>query len=215
MVFPKPELADEDGLLAVGGDLSIKRLLMAYHYGIFPWYNEDEPIYWHSPHQRCVIFPERFKISKSLKQVLRSKKFRATKNKAFAEVISACANIERKDQDGTWLNQDLQNAFIELHRLGWAQSIEIWEGDKLVGGLYGIKINKVFVGESMFSSVSNASKVAMFYLCKLMNFKLIDCQVPNEHLMSLGAEMIDRKEYLGFLNEKIKAPIAAVEKEIN
>ncbi|MCZ4245908.1 leucyl/phenylalanyl-tRNA--protein transferase [Pedobacter punctiformis] len=197
--FPDPALAEEDGLLAVGGDLSLERLLIAYSHGIFPWFSEGEPILWYSPHERCVIYPGKIKISKSMTKILNNEQFKVTVNTAFEEVIKNCANTVRKDQDGTWITDDMQKAYINLHKNGYAHSVEVWEKEKLVGGLYGIKVNRVFCGESMFSLVSNASKTALIYLSKL-NIDLIDCQLPNDHLMSMGAEMIDRKQYLSVLN---------------
>jgi len=196
IVFPNPELADEDGLLAVGGDLSAERLILAYQNGIFPWFSDDDPICWYSPHERCVIYPGKLKVSKSMKQVIKNGSFRVTANHAFEKVIAHCAKIPRKDQPGTWITKEMQEAYINLHQLGWAHSIEVWQNDTLVGGLYGVAINKVFCGESMFSLVSNASKIAMIFLCQQSDFELIDCQLPNDHLLSLGAEMIDREEYM-------------------
>jgi len=199
IVFPNPELAEDDGLLAIGGDLSIPRLLLAYKNGIFPWYSEDDPICWYSPHERCVIYPEKLKVSKSMKQVLNKGIFTVTYNKAFAEVIGNCARIGRKDQPGTWITAEMQEAYIELHQKGHAGSVEVWLDNKLAGGLYGVLINDVFCGESMFSLIPNASKVALIWLCSTGKFKLIDCQLPNGHLLSLGAQMISREKYLEFL----------------
>jgi len=198
IVFPDPALAEEDGLLAIGGDLSLERLLLAYSNGIFPWFSEGEPILWYSPHQRCVIFPDRISVSKSMKKVLRDEIFKITVDTAFEEVISNCAKTPRKGQDGTWITDEMQAAYINLHKKGYAHSVEVWQDDQLVGGLYGLKVNRVFCGESMFSKVSNASKAATIYLSKL-NVDLIDCQMPNDHLMSLGAEMIDRAHYMELL----------------
>ena len=202
IVFPNPELADEDGLLAIGGDLSAERLILAYQHGIFPWFSDDDPICWYSPHERCVIYPDRIKISKSMKQTLKKESFKVTANQAFEKVIANCAKVARKDQPGTWITQEMQQAYINLHQLGWAHSVEVWKEDKLVGGLYGVAIGKVFCGESMFSLVSNASKIALIYLCQQTDFELIDCQLPNEHLLSLGAEMIDRETYMSLLNNQ-------------
>lgn len=199
IIFPYPALADPDGLLAIGGDLSIARLTLAYQNGIFPWYSEGEPILWYSPHERCVIFPDRIKISKSMHKVLQSGLFKVTTDQAFAKVIQSCARTPRVGQDGTWITDDMQAAYIRLHKKGIAHSIEVWQQDQLVGGLYGIVVNRVFCGESMFSHVSNASKTALVYLAKEMDFELIDCQLPNDHLMSLGAEMISRATYLALL----------------
>lgn len=202
VVFPNPELADEDGLLAIGGDLSPERLILAYHHGIFPWFSDDDPICWYSPHERCVIYPERIKVSKSMKQVLKNGGFNVTLDKCFADVIAKCAKAPRKDQPGTWITAEMQQAYIKLHQLGWAHSVEVWKNNALVGGLYGIAVGDVFCGESMFSLVSNASKVALIFLCQQTNFKLIDCQLPNEHLLSLGAEMVDRETYMQVLNKQ-------------
>ncbi|NMN38366.1 leucyl/phenylalanyl-tRNA--protein transferase [Pedobacter sp. SG918] len=196
--FPDPALAEEDGLLAIGGDLSTERLLIAYSNGIFPWFSEGEPILWYSPHERCVIYPDKIKISKSMQKVLNQQVFKITFDQAFADVIRNCATTERKGQDGTWITNEMQEAYISLHQQGYAHSVEVWLEDKLVGGLYGLKVNRVFCGESMFSHVSNASKAALIFLSK-MNIDLIDCQLPNDHLMSLGAEMIDRELYMELL----------------
>ena len=200
--FPDPSLADDDGLLAVGGDLSEARLQLAYAHGIFPWFSEDDPILWYAPHERCVIFPNSIKVTNSMKQVLRKGLFKITTNLAFTEVIQHCANSFRKDQDGTWITSEMQQAYIRLHEKGLAHSVEVWEEEHLIGGLYGIKINNVFCGESMFSKKSNASKAALIWLCQSEDYELIDCQLPNEHLMSLGAEMISRDEYLNILQQK-------------
>lgn len=200
IIFPDTALAEPDGLLAIGGDLSVKRLQLAYQSGIFPWFSEGDPILWFSPHERCVIYPERIKVSKSMSKLLKANVFTVTTNQAFDKVIENCAKTPRVGQDGTWITKEMQQAYIKLHEMGLAHSIEVWLNEKLVGGLYGVKIGNVFCGESMFSLVSNASKTALIYLAKNMNFKLIDCQLPNDHLMSLGAEMISREEYLEILN---------------
>ncbi|WP_420551453.1 leucyl/phenylalanyl-tRNA--protein transferase [Tenacibaculum aiptasiae] len=195
--FPPYELATEDGLLAIGGDLSVERLVYAYQNGIFPWYNEGEPIIWYSPWQRMVLFPENVKVSKSMKQVLRKENYTVTENKAFKDVIFNCRNIDRKDQFGTWITNEMEHAYINLHKKGHAKSIEVWVNDELVAGLYGIDLNNgVFCGESMFSKVSNMSKVAFIHLAQNCGYKLIDCQVYNEHLASLGAHEIERKDFL-------------------
>ena len=198
MVFPDPTLAEEDGLLAIGGDLSMERLLLAYSSGIFPWFSEGEPILWYSPHQRCVIYPNRILVSKSMKKIIRDGVFTITLNTAFEDVILNCAKTPRKGQDGTWITDEMQAAYINLYQNGYAHSVEVWQNEQLVGGLYGLKVNRVFCGESMFSKVSNASKAALIYLSKL-NIDLIDCQLPNDHLMSLGAEMIERNVYMKIL----------------
>ncbi|WP_343530441.1 leucyl/phenylalanyl-tRNA--protein transferase [Pedobacter sp.] len=202
VVFPNPELADDDGLLAVGGDLSAERLILAYHHGIFPWFSEGDPILWYSPHQRCVIYPDKVKISKSMRQILKSNTFKVTADQAFESVIANCAKAPRKDQPGTWITNEMKEAYIRLHQLGWAHSIEVWQNNHLVGGLYGIGMGEVFCGESMFSIVSNASKVALIYLCKQFEFQLIDCQLPNDHLLSMGAEMMDRDNYMKLLQKE-------------
>lgn len=200
LIFPKPDLAEPDGLLAVGGDLSPNRLMLAYENGIFPWYSDDTPILWYSPHIRCVLFPHEVKISKSMRQVLRSGKFELTIDECFEDVIRSCAAAPRHDQDGTWITNAMIAAYINLHKLGFAHSWEIWQGGKLAGGLYGIEVGKVFCGESMFSRVSNASKVALINLCQSGRYSLIDCQMPTEHLMSMGARMISREAYNSFLD---------------
>ena len=199
LLFPDATLAEGDGLLAVGGDLSTARLLLAYQNGIFPWYNDDTPILWYSPHERFVLFPGELKISGSMRKVLRSGRFRITDDQCFEKVIEACSAVERKGQDGTWITDDMKDAYICLHHEGHAHSVEVWEQDKLVGGMYGVRINTVFCGESMFSLVSNASKTALIYLCNGDKYTLIDCQVYTEHLESMGARMISRKEYMDML----------------
>ncbi|GAB3909834.1 leucyl/phenylalanyl-tRNA--protein transferase [Mucilaginibacter boryungensis] len=196
LLFPAPQLAEEDGLLAIGGDLSPARLLLAYQNGIFPWYSDDTPILWYSPHQRFVLYPQRLKISRSMRQVLRSGKFSVTFDTAFEDVIQACSTVYREDQDGTWITNDMITAYTGLHRLGHAHSVEVWEHNELVGGLYGVQVGRVFCGESMFSKTSNASKAALIALCQTNRYDLIDCQVYTAHLESLGAEMISREEYM-------------------
>jgi leucyl/phenylalanyl-tRNA--protein transferase len=202
LIFPHPSLAEEDGLLAIGGDLSKERLVLAYNHGIFPWFSEGDPICWFAPHERCVIFPKKVKVSKSMRKVLADGIFRVTKDQAFEQVIVNCAKTPRIGQDGTWITNEMQDAYISLHQAGWAHSIEVWYGDELVGGLYGLEINHVFCGESMFSKMSNASKTALIWLCRSEKYQLIDCQVPNDHLMSLGAEMIPREDYTLILQAK-------------
>ena len=198
-IFPDPELAEPDGLLAIGGDLSSERLINAYENGIFPWYSNKQPILWYSPHQRFVLFPDQLKISKSMRQVLKSGKFRVTFNRDFAAVINACASISRDDQKGTWITADMEKAYLKLHQLGKAHSVEVWQNDELAGGLYGVEVNRIFCGESMFSKVSNASKLALIILCQQKQYELIDCQMHTKHLESLGAVMISREEYQVFL----------------
>ncbi len=201
--FPDPAFAEPDGLLAIGGDLSAERLMMAYQNGIFPWYSYDEPICWYAPQERCVIFPKKIFISKSMQQIINRKIFTITTNTVFEQVIQNCAQVNRKDQDGTWITSEMENAYINLHKLGVAKSVEVWQNKELVGGLYGVEINGLFCGESMFSKVSNASKAALIWLCKENNYTLIDCQVRTEHLISMGAQMISRGEYEAALNPSI------------
>lgn len=199
IAFPDPTLADEDGLLAIGGDLSEARLLLAYRNGIFPWYSEDDPICWYAPKERCVIFSEKIKVSKSMQQALRKGLFTVTCNQAFRSVIEHCAGVSRKDQTGTWIGADMQEAYLRLHGQGHAHSVEVWRDGRLAGGLYGVAVGKVFCGESMFSLEPNASKTALIWLCRQNRYPLIDCQMPNGHLMSLGAEMISMNRYLQLL----------------
>jgi leucyl/phenylalanyl-tRNA--protein transferase len=195
IAFPNPALAEEDGLLAIGGDLSKERLLLAYQNGIFPWFDEESPILWYSPHQRFVLFPHQIRISKSMQQVLNANRFKITFNIAFNDVIKACAETKREDQNGTWITKDMQLAYQNLHLSGYAHSVEVWDQEELVGGLYGVQINKVFCGESMFSRQSNASKCALIWLCQQVDFELIDCQIHSDHLEKLGAKMIERAEF--------------------
>lgn len=203
LLFPDPELAEPDGLLAVGGDLSTERLLLAYQNGIFPWYSDDTPILWYSPHERFVLFPSELKISKSMRQFLRSDKFRITIDTSFEEVITACSSVTRNGQDGTWITGEMKAAYIKLHQEGFAHSIEVWEQNNLIGGLYGIKTGSVFCGESMFSLVGNASKTALIHLCRSGLYQLIDCQVHTAHLASMGARLISRKEYMEVLQNSV------------
>jgi len=196
--FPPMEMADEDGLLAVGGDLSRERLLHAYHNGIFPWY-ENKYILWWCPDPRFVLFPEELKISSSMKQLLKKQSFEFTINRDFNAVISQCKAISRRGQDGTWITEEMRNAFNDLHAAGYAHSAEVWLNGELAGGLYGIRLGKIFYGESMFSRISNASKFAFIrYVEQLKSegVELIDCQVYTSHLESLGARMIPRKQFL-------------------
>ncbi len=207
LVFPPVEMADEDGLLAIGGDLSTKRLLLAYQQGIFPWYSEQDPICWWCPDPRFVLFPDELKISRSMKRVLRSGPFGFTTNTAFAEVIRNCRTISRKDQDGTWISAEVQNAYIRLHELGYAQSAEAWNNNELVGGIYGVRLGNIFFGESMFSRQTNASKFALARYVEQLKQEgvvLIDCQVYTLHLESLGARMIPRKDFMRLLAENTR-----------
>lgn len=202
IIFPPVDLANEEGVLAIGGDLSTNRLLLAYKSGIFPWYNQDEPIVWYSPAKRMVLFPKELKISKSMRQVIRNEEYNLTFNLNFKEVITKCMQIKRKTQEGTWITNEMYVAYQELHKIGVAKSVEVYQNDVLVGGLYGVDLGSVFCGESMFSEKSNASKIAFIYLVKKLekeNYSLIDCQVYNEHLASLGAREIPREEFLKML----------------
>ncbi|WP_448702029.1 leucyl/phenylalanyl-tRNA--protein transferase [Mucilaginibacter sp. AW1-3] len=201
LIFPDPALAEEDGLLAIEGDLSAERLILAYQNGIFPWYSEDEPILWFSPHERFVLYPDELRISKSMRQVMRSDRFKVTFNQCFADVIKACAGTKRKGQDGTWITGEMQQAYIRLHQSGIAHSVEVWQDDALAGGLYGVEVGQVFCGESMFSKVSNASKLALTTLCQTGKYQMIDCQLHTEHLESMGARMIPRDAYMVALKQ--------------
>ncbi|ULQ57438.1 leucyl/phenylalanyl-tRNA--protein transferase [Flavihumibacter rivuli] len=200
--FPPASEAEPDGLLAIGGDLSTQRLLNAYRSGIFPWYEGDHILWW-SPNPRFVLFPSELKVSKSMKPILNGKRFSFTVNKAFEAVIRNCQQIERKGQDGTWISAEVVSAYCRLHELGYAESAETWLDGELVGGCYGIRMGKVFFGESMFRKVSNASKYAFIKYVGLLEtagVELVDCQVYTEHLESLGAKMIDRTQFLQLLD---------------
>ncbi len=204
--FPPVSEALPDGLLAAGGDLSPERLLLAYHNGIFPWYNEGEPPLWWCPDPRFVLFPAELRISKSMKQILKKGQLTFRTNTSFDQVIRACMAIERPDQDGTWITEDVVNAYSLLHHMGYAHCAEAWLGNELVGGLYGVWLGNVFFGESMFSRVSNASKFAFINWVQLLQqqgVQLIDCQVYTAHLESLGARMIPRTEFCSLLHTHI------------
>jgi leucyl/phenylalanyl-tRNA--protein transferase len=207
MFFPPVTFADEDGMFAIGGDLSTERLLLAYRNGIFPWYNEGEPICWYCPDPRFVLFPNDLETSKSMRTVINSGIFSFTVNRAFDEVIKNCKNVYRKDQPGTWISDAIIEAYSGLHVKGYAHSAEAWSDGELVGGLYGIRLGKVFFGESMFNKQSNASKFAFIkyvqYLEK-QDVQLVDCQVYTRHLESLGAKMIRRDYFLQLLHNLIK-----------
>ncbi|MEE9448272.1 MAG: leucyl/phenylalanyl-tRNA--protein transferase [Arenicellales bacterium] len=200
--FPSLDQADEDGLLAMGGDLSPERLLYAYSAGIFPWFEQGQPILWWSPDPRCVLYPSQFKTSRSLKQSIKRAKLTVTFDQAFDQVITACAE-PRGLEIGTWITSDMNKAYCALHALGCAHSVEVWRGDALVGGLYGVALGKIFYGESMFSKVADASKFGLKSLCELLitkQFHLIDCQVESAHLMSLGACLLPRSEFIEQMN---------------
>lgn len=199
LIFPNPELAEPDGLLAVGGDLSIERLLLAYRSGIFPWYSDETPILWYAPHERFVLHADEIAISKSMKRFFNKNPFKITMDTCFERVIEACATVEREGQDGTWITDDMRHAYINLHKKGYARSVEVWQLDELVGGMYGVPVGNIFCGESMFSKVSNASKSALIYVCQSGLYDLIDCQVYTDHLASVGARMISQKDYMALL----------------
>ncbi len=212
-IFPPIDLASEEGIIGIGGDLHPDRLLKAYHKGIFPWYNEGEPIIWYSPNPRMVLFPKDIKISKSMRKILRDNSFTVTFNQNFEQVIRLCKTVQRKGQEGTWITDELEKSMNILHKKGWAKSVEVWQhfsrknwdtqsDKKLVGGLYGIDLGNLFCGESMFSLVSNASKVAYIALAQKLdsdNYPLIDCQVYNAHLASLGAVEMERDTFKKYL----------------
>ncbi|MBP9740360.1 MAG: leucyl/phenylalanyl-tRNA--protein transferase [Chitinophagaceae bacterium] len=205
--FPPVSEALGDGLLAIGGDLKPERLILAYKNGIFPWYDGDLPLWW-NPNPRFVLFPEELVVSKSMKTTINQQKFVFTINQAFEEVIDNCKKIERKNQDGTWINEDVKTAYIQLHKMGYAHSAETWLNNQLVGGLYGIKMGKIFFGESMFAKESNASKFALIHYVQQLQTEgiaLIDCQVYTEHLESLGAKMIMREQFMQLIEHSIEA----------
>ena len=209
LIFPHPSLADEDGLLAIGGDLHVERLLLAYQHGIFPWFSEETPILWYAPLERFVLLPQELRVRKSKRQFMRKGNYNTTHDTAFAEVIQRCANIKRTDQRDTWITKDMQEAYIHLHQLGYAHSIETYnDNGVLVGGLYGIQIGKVFCGESMFTLAPNASKLALIHLCQHFNFELIDCQIHSDHLASLGAKLIPAAAYYEILRKQKTEPFA-------
>ena len=203
--FPPVSEASPEGILAVGGDLTSERLLLAYKSGIFPWFNPGEPILWWAPKSRMVLFFDDLIVSKSMRNIFNRKSFNVTFNQNFREVISNCSLIKREGQQGTWISQEMIEAYCKLNELGVAKSVEVWQDNELVGGLYGIDLGTIFSGESMFSKVSNASKVAFITLAQNLkndNYKLIDCQVYNEHLDSLGCREIDRDDFMELLNSK-------------
>ncbi|MFT7250591.1 MAG: leucyl/phenylalanyl-tRNA--protein transferase [Flavobacterium sp.] len=199
LYFPPVEEASYEGVLAVGGDLSTERLLLAYNSGVFPWFESDEPVLWWSPSERMVVNPQDYKVKKSLRNIINRDIFKVTFNQNFEEVITNCQQIKRVGQNGTWITQDMINAYCELYKQGHAMSVEVWQNEELVGGLYGVDLGTVFCGESMFSLVPNASKVAFVKLIehlKEKNYRLLDCQVHNDHLEKLGAFEISRESFM-------------------
>ena len=204
LMFPPVSMADEDGLVGIGGDLSVDRLLLAYRSGIFPWYNADEPILWYSPNPRFVLHPDELKVSKSMQTLIRKEAWTFTVNQDFASTIRQCRIAKRKYQTGTWIHDAMEEAYIRLHEAGYAISAECWCNGELIGGLYGVQLDRVFCGESMFSLEKNASKFAFIHVVtylKELGIQLIDCQVHTDHLESLGARMISRDTFLTYLNE--------------
>ena len=205
LYFPPVYEASSEGILAVGGDLSPGRLLLAYRSGIFPWFNPGEPILWWAPKSRMVLYFDELAVSKSMRNILNRNTFTVTFNQNFSEVISNCSTIKREGQRGTWISQEMREAYCKLNEMGIAKSVEVWQNNELVGGLYGIDLGDVFCGESMFSKVSNASKIAFISLAqhlKKENYKILDCQVYNEHLDSLGCREIDRDDFMKLLNSE-------------
>ena len=201
-IFPSALSANEEGIVAVGGDLSPERVLLAYKNGIFPWFEDDDCLAWWSPDPRMVLFPEKLRISKSTKKILKDNPFEITFNRSFNEVVNACAKVKRYGQNGTWITNGLMKSFNTLHEQGHAFSVEVWKDYELVGGLYGVDLGDVFCGESMFTKANNASKIGFIFLVKELiknGYKLIDCQVPSAHLKNLGAEEVSRSKFLEYL----------------
>lgn len=208
-IFPHPLLSDEDGFLCVDYQLTLSKVLLAYQFGIFPWYNEGDPVLWWFTKPRLVLFPQKLKIHKSMRSYLNQNKFDCTFDTHFPEVMASCKNINRKGQNGTWISEEVEYIYNQLHELGYAHSVEVWNGDKLVGGLYGIALGKVFYGESMFAFESNASKFAFIKLVQWLekrDFKLIDCQQETPHMISLGAELIEGRTFFNHLKLNIFNP---------
>ena len=209
LAFPDPSYAEKEGILAVGGDLSVERLVLAYANGIFPWPHRGAPLLWFSPDPRMVMLPGEFKVSGSLRQLIRSKKYTCTFDRDFPEVIRQCATVPRKGQNGTWITNDMVRAYLRMHREGYAHSAETWFEGKLVGGLYGISLGKVFFGESMYHNMRDASKFAFYHLVeqlKAWDFELIDVQQDTEHMRSLGARTIPRDEFMAMLETAVSQP---------
>ena len=211
LIFPNPEYSEEDGLLAIGGDLSLERLILAYSNGIFPWYNEGEPILWWCPKPRFIIIPEEVKVSKSMSKIIKRREFKVTFNNDFEGVISNCKSIREYNDEGTWINDDMKNAYINLFNNGYGISVESYIGDELVGGLYGVKLGKCFFGESMFSKVSNASKIALIALAEKLKsegFIFIDCQMHTKHLESMGGKFVEWSIFKELLSKGIKSEVS-------
>lgn len=209
ILFPDPNLAEDSGLLGVGGDLSVERLALAYQLGIFPWFNDDQPILWWSPDPRMVMRPEELHVGRSLAKRIRQRPYRITLDTDFEGVMRHCSTAERPDQDGTWITEDMIQAYTALHRVGHAHSVEAWQGDELVGGLYGVSFGAFFAGESMFARAADASKIAYVHLVRQLErwgVQLIDCQVHTEHLARFGAREIPRVEYLRLLRQATQLP---------
>ena len=204
--FPHPELANAYGAIAMGGDLAVDRLLLAYQFGYFPWFNPDEPIIWWHPDPRFVIFTDEVRVTKSMRPYFNQEKFSLTFDKCFSVVMESCQKIKRKNQPGTWITEDIKEAYSSLHEIGIAHSVEVWEGEELVGGLYGVSLGRIFYGESMFSKSKNASKFALISLAGILEkkgFKIIDCQMPNPHLKKMGGRYISRASFLTFLRANV------------
>ncbi len=209
LLFPRPEAAEPNGLLAIGGDLSKERLLLAYAMGIFPWYNEGDPVLWHSPMERLVLYVDDVRVNRTLRKTLRKRPYRLTLDTAFDQVIALCASTPRADQGGTWITEDMRRAYKELHAFGYAHSVEAWRGDELVGGLYGVSLGRAFFGESMFSLAPNASKIALVTLCAQLrhwDFDFVDCQIWTPTLESLGAIEEPKAKFLQILDRAVLAP---------
>lgn len=209
VIFPQPHDADESGLLGVGGDLRPERLLLGYANGIFPWYSEGQPILWFSPDPRCVLVPEDLHIGRSLRKVLKKSPYRVTLDTAFSDVISRCKSTPRPGQQGTWITKDMESAYVRLHELGYAHSVEVWSGEDLVGGLYGVGLGGLFAGESMFSHASDASKTGLIWLVQQLhrwNFELVDAQVRTDTLARMGAIEIDRSSYIDRIAALVQQP---------
>jgi len=207
--FPPPQLASRHGLLAVGGDLSRKRLLLAYRMGIFPWFSNDEPIMWWSPDPRLVLYPREIKISKTLKKIIKKNAFKISMDLAFNDVINHCADVRLKKDQGTWIVKEMMDAYCRLHESGFAHSVEAWHQGELAGGLYGVSLGKCFFGESMFTRISNASNVALVKLVECLNalsFDIIDCQIPTDHLIRFGAREVSRARFLAQLKKSLETP---------